>query len=73
MSGLMLGQIYQTVIRCSVALTSGCERESRESNTRRQKACGTNGQGVPVERTQVILVVYAGPGMSWNCAEDEDC
>ena len=39
----------------------------------RRKVCGTNGRGVPVERSQVILVDDAGTGMSWNCSEHEDC
>ena len=68
-SALMLGHTYRVVSRRSVARTPGCDSECKESNTFRLNACGTNGRGTPVERSQRS---DAGMGMVWRSREDEE-
>ena len=61
----MFGQIYRSVMRRWVVLMPGWERLCSESNVGRKNARGTNGLGLPVETSQLMVELDVGTG--WSC------
>ena len=62
----MLGQTKRSDTSFTVARTDGCEIECMASNTWRRKAAGTNGRGLPVDTSQVMVQSDCCTGSSAN-------